>query len=64
MMYLFWNEFSDGRVFITWNLSKSKAMRLYRFYENASMEGLVRFGWREDQPDSLEQKLLVSKVVS
>ncbi len=61
-MYLFWNEFSDGRVFITWNLSKSKAMRLHRFYEKASMEGLVRFGWREDNPDSLEQKLLVAKT--
>ena len=60
-MYIFWTEFECGRVFITYNLTKSKAQRLHRFYERGSMCGLSRFGWREDQPDSLEQKLLVHK---
>ena len=60
-MYIFWNEFSDGRVVITYNLTKSKAMRLHRFYEKAPMDGLSRFGWREDRPESLEQKVLVRK---
>lgn len=60
-MYLFWCEFDCGRVFITWNLSKSRAVRLHRFYERGSMDGLIRFGWRTDDPDSLEQKLLVHK---
>ena len=62
-MYLFWNEFDCGKVVITYNLTKSKAMRLHRFYEKACMDGLTRFGWREDRPESLEQKLLVAKSV-
>jgi hypothetical protein len=61
-MYIFWNEFECGRVFITRNLSKSKAQRLHRFYEKSGMHGLVRFGWRQDDPDSLEQQILVRKA--
>lgn len=61
-MYLFWTEFDCGRVFITWNLSKSKAIRLHKFYEKAAMAGMVRFGWREDNPDQLSQQLLVQKA--